>query len=89
MAATKRSHLFGFGTGVILAIGFPFAAHRFPILHAALFYAVCIGTILCLPLIFASLRREAVPAKSSDLIGYAAILVFVLAIGGVAYVVLK
>jgi hypothetical protein len=89
VAAPKRSHKIGFVAGFVLAIGFPFAAHRFPILHAGLVYAVSIGTLLWLPFIFAIARKDAVPAKPSDFIGYAVILAVVVAIGGVAYAVLK
>jgi hypothetical protein len=89
MPTPKRSHRIGFAVGIILAVGLPFAEHRFPILRAVLFYSVSIGTLLCLPFIFAIAKKDAVPAKPSDFIGYAVILAVVLAIGGAAYAVLK
>jgi hypothetical protein len=56
-------------------------------------YALVVGTVVLtfvsLPLIVSRAKREAVPAKKSDWIGYAVLLTFVLAVAGVGYVVLR
>ncbi len=78
----------GFVVGLILCVGFLFLAPRIPAIHGILVYVVSIGTLISLPFWFIQLKRDAVPAKRTDLIGYAVILAFAAGIGVVAYRVL-
>jgi len=56
-------------------------------------YAATIGTVILtfinLSLLVRAAKKEAVPAKKSDWIGYAVIFVFLLIIAGVGYAVVR
>jgi hypothetical protein len=56
-------------------------------------YALVIGTVVLifvsLPRIVSSAKKEAIPAKKGDWIGYTVILIFLLAVVGIGYVALR
>lgn len=60
--------------------------------HGSFDYAMVVGSAVLilagLPAVVLSARKEAVPAKSSDWMGYAVILAVLLAVVGIGYVVI-
>jgi glucose dehydrogenase len=82
-----------FWLGVLLSpailLGGAFVAKRFPSLEYVAVVAVCLGIIAWLPFVVRQAKKEAVPAKKSDLIGYAVILAVLLAVSGIGYAVIR
>jgi len=71
---------FGFLVGVILALCFFLLALYFSAAsRVGSYYLGIVGSVLALamlPFVFQRLKKEAVPAKRSDFIGYSVILAF-------------
>ncbi len=88
MRRTRRYWIW-FATGVCAALVPPFVVRR----SVSLEYALVVGTVVlvfaALPSIVARGKTEAVTSQKSDLIGYAVILVVVLAVAGIGYAVMK
>lgn len=73
----------------VILLGGAVIAKRFPTVEYAMVLAVCLGTIAWLPFFVRQAKKEAVPAKKSDFIGYAVILAVVLAVAGIGYAVIR
>ena len=84
-----RRYWIGFVAGACLAPALPLLERRF----ASLGYFFVVSTVVLvfatLPVIVARAKKEAVPAKRSDLIGYAVIFAVLLAVAGVGYAVMR
>ncbi|MDI1250233.1 MAG: hypothetical protein PSV13_15330 [Lacunisphaera sp.] len=80
-----------FWLGLLLSpailLGGAVIAKRFPTLEYAMVLALCLGIIVWLPFFVRQMKKEAVPAKKSDFIGYAVIFAVLLAVAGIGYAV--
>ena len=62
----------------LVLTGYSVFVKRFPAVHEAIIFCLLLGTIAALPSFLARAKKDAVPAKRSDWIGYAVIALFCL-----------
>ncbi len=89
----RRYSWSGFLVGVFLAPCLFIGARYFPAASKSASYYLgisgCVIILAVLPLIFLRVKKDAVPAKRGDLIGYVAILVFCVSLYFVARAVIN
>jgi hypothetical protein len=89
----KPPRWFNIAFGIIISplvfLGYSAFKKRFPSTEYALGTCFLVGVIIWLPFLFIKMEKDAVPSKSSDIVGYAIILLVIVAVGGIAYSVLK
>lgn len=91
---SSRNYWIGFIAGLcvcslLVYLRFKGAIVRYGSFDYALLIGVVILTFISLPLIVRAAKKEAVPAKKGDWVGYAVILTSLLAVVGIGYLAIR
>ena len=85
----RQNYWIMFGIGIAAVPAFVLLNRFFPGFGDAWMIVAPLLIIALLPAIFTRVKKQAVPAKKSDLFGYAAILAFCVVVAVVAGIILK